>query len=332
MEIVNIIDSSKKPKYKQIIASIENAIEVGDLKKGDKLPSLNAIRDEFKLSRDTVLMAFNELRSRGIIESTVGKGYYVKNENIALSKKIFLLFDELNVFKEDLFNSFTHYLGADAQVDIFFHHFNPKVFRKLIEDNMGDYNYYVIMPANLSNAIESISLLPRDKVYLLDQTNKELSKYPAVYQNFEKNVLEGLNGIASLVKKYTKIVLLFSETRQPKGILNGVKSFCGNYGIPYDVIEELKGRKPEKGELFFILEDRDLVLVIKEAKDEMLILGTDYGIISYNETLLKEIVADGITTISTDFKLMGQQLAEMILNKEFLQIENPQNLFLRKSL
>jgi len=252
--------------------------------------------------------------------------------NIILSKKIFLLFDELNAFKEDLFNSFTNYLGDCIQVDIFFHHFNTKVFAKLIEDNLGDYNYYVIMPANVANSNKSIALLPLDKVYLLDQTNDELTRYPAVFQNFQNNVFEGLKEVVPLVKKYSKIVLLYSDTRQPKGILDGLKKFCYTYDFSYEVLEELGNRNPSKGELFFILEDRDLVLMIKKAKDEDLSLGIDYGIISYNETLLKEIVADGITTISTDFKLMGQRLAKMILNKEFAQVENPHYLIIRKSL
>ena len=99
------------PKYKQIIHSIEGAIKNGELKKGDKLPSINEIRNLNKLSRDTVLTAFNELKNRGIIKPVVGKGYYVSSENIDIQQKIFLLFDELNSFKEDLYNSFLENLG-----------------------------------------------------------------------------------------------------------------------------------------------------------------------------------------------------------------------------
>jgi len=144
------------PKYKQIIHSIEGAIKNGELKKGDKLPSINEIRNLNKLSRDTVLTAFNELKNRGIIKPVVGKGYYVSSENIDIQQKIFLLFDELNSFKEDLYNSFLENLGEHIQVDIFFHHFNHKIFNQLIIDNSGEYNYYVIMPANLENINNSI--------------------------------------------------------------------------------------------------------------------------------------------------------------------------------
>ena len=108
------------PKYKQIVNSIENAINEGFIQKGDQLPSINEIKNAHALSRDTVLTAFNELKNRGIIQSVVGKGYYVSSENINIKQKIFLLFDELNSFKEDLYYSFLESLGENVQVDIFF--------------------------------------------------------------------------------------------------------------------------------------------------------------------------------------------------------------------
>ena len=48
--------NSKLPKYKQIITLVENAIVNGELKIGDKLPSLNHLRNEFNFSRDISLL------------------------------------------------------------------------------------------------------------------------------------------------------------------------------------------------------------------------------------------------------------------------------------
>ena len=39
-------------------------------------------------------------------------------------------------------------------------------------------------------------------------------------------------------------------------------------------------------------------------------LRDDFGLLSYNDTPMKRFVAEGITVISTDFKLMGQKAAE----------------------
>lgn len=320
------------PKYKQIISSIEDAISNGVLKKGDQLPSVNTIKDEQKLSRDTVLMAFNELKTRGIIQSIVGKGYYVTSENINVTQKIFLLFDELNSFKEDLYNSFLEHLGLNIQVDIFFHHFNETLFNKLIFDNSGDYNYYVIMPANLKNTYKTIKNLPKDKVYILDQLHSDLEEYPAIYQNFEKAIFNNLKKATHLISKYKKLVLVFSEDKEPQGMLKGFLNFNKENNFSYDVIDSLKNREIETGELYIIPDDKSLLRVIKKMKSQGLVLSKDIGVISYNDTLLKEIVEDGITTISTDFNMMGKRLAEMILNKEFIQIENPNNLIIRNSL
>ena len=116
------------PKYKQIINSIEDAILSGALQKGDQIPSINSIKETHKLSRDTVLMAFNELKNRGIIQSIVGKGYYVASEHINVTQKIFLLFDELNSFKEDLYNSFLENLGGNYSSGYFFPPFQRNYF------------------------------------------------------------------------------------------------------------------------------------------------------------------------------------------------------------
>ncbi|MBG7613499.1 GntR family transcriptional regulator [Polaribacter sp. BAL334] len=332
MNLMSLNNESKIPKYKQIVSSIEEAIAEGSLKKDDKLPSLNAIKDTFKLSRDTVLMAFNELKNRGIIHSVVGKGYYVSSENIAIQQKIFVLFDELNSFKEDLYNAFLENLGNHIQVEIYFHHFNATVFSKLILENVGNYNYYAIMPANLPNTHQVIANLLPDKVFILDQTNESLSQYPAIYQNFEKNVYEGLLEGLIQIKKYKKLVLIYTPEKQPYGILNGFTSFCTDHEISYIVLESLKDCLPRKGEIYLVLDDKNLIRIIKKIKEQSLEIASDIGIISYNDTLLKEVVAEGITTISTDFTQMGATLATMIVQNSQQKIENPSKLILRKSL
>ncbi|MFH4966497.1 GntR family transcriptional regulator [Gaetbulibacter sp. M235] len=332
MKIISVEDNLGTPKYKQIVLSIENAITSGQLKKGDSLPSINAIKNKFSLSRDTVLMAFNELKVRGIIESVVGKGYYLKSENVEVTQKIFLLFDELNAFKEDLYNSFLKNLSGNVQVDIFFHHFSFDMFSKLINDSIGNYNYYVIMPANLRHTDKVIEKLPNDKVYILDQTHEELKQYPAIYQNFEDDIYHSLKMAVTLLNKYKKIVLVFPQKKQPQGMLIGFQKFRKSTNFQYEIIDNLEGRILQKNEAYLVLDDQDLIVLIKKMKDQKFTLGQDIGVISYNETLLKEIVEGGITTISTDFKQMGKRLAEMILNKERCLIENPNNLIIRNSI
>ena len=108
--------------------------------------------------------------------------------------------------------------------------------------------------------------------------------------------------------------------------------FCKLNALENDVISSLEDRIPEIGDIYIIPDDRNLIRIIKKIKSAKLNIAKNIGIISYNDTLLKEIVEGGITTISTDFNKMGALLAKMILNKERLKIENPNDLILRKSL
>lgn len=332
MKIINIQKNQGVPKYKQIIASIEKTIEEGGLKKDEKLPSINKVCLEFSLSRDTVLQAYEELKKRGIIYAILGKGYYIKSTEINIKQRIFLLFEELNIFKEDLYNSFMENIGKEVQIDIFFHHFNLNVFQKLISDSNGNYTKYIIMPANLVGATASIKTLPVNEVYILDQTNPELKSYPAVYQNHLNDIYNGLLKGKSRLSKYEKLIMIFPGFREPLGMKIGFEKFCIDFGFDHEVINEFKNRKIQKGEVYIIPNDRDLVQVIEKSKLQELKLGSDFGIISYNETPLKKIVENGITTISTNFEDMGKILAQMILEGKKDQIENKSNLIIRNSL
>lgn len=332
MKFIQINDNKGFPKYRQIITSIEKAIEEAILKKNDKLPSINKVRLEYTLSRDTVLQAYTELKKRGIIYAILGKGYYVKSTEINIIQRVFLLFDELNSFKEDLYNSFLTHIGKDIQVDIFFHHFNTKVFKKLIDDSNGNYTKYIIMPTNLVGATSIINTLPVNEVYILDQTNPELFLLPAVYQNHQKDIYSCLILGAKKLKKYNNLILIFPGFREPLGMKQGFENFCKDYGFTFEIITEFKDRNIKNGEVYIIPNDRDLVQVIEKSKNQNLRLGIDFGVISYNETPLKKFVENGITTISTNFEAMGKILAQMILNNQKSQIANKCHLILRNSL
>lgn len=332
MKVINVQKNQGIPKYKQIIYSIEKTIEEGNLKKDERLPSINKVCLEFSLSRDTVLQAYEELKKRGIIYAILGKGYYIKSTEVRIKQRIFLLFEELNIFKEDLYNSFLENIGRDVQVDIFFHHFNLQVFQKLINDSNGNYTKYIIMPTNLVGAAAIIETLPVNEVYILDQTNPELKSYPAVFQNHLKDIYNGLIKGKSRLNKYEKLIMIFPGFREPLGMKIGFENFCKDFAFDYEIITEFKNKEIKKGEVYVIPSDRDLVQVIEKAKLQELKLGNDYGIISYNETPLKKIVENGITTISTDFEAMGKILAQMILKGKKEQIENKSALIIRNSL
>jgi DNA-binding LacI/PurR family transcriptional regulator len=88
----------------------------------------------------------------------------------------------------------------------------------------------------------------------------------------------------------------------------------------------------EEGEAFINLMEDDLVVLLEKIQKTDLRVGRDVGIISYNETPWKRFILDGITTISTDFRKMGEMAADLVLNNSKEHIEVPFALTLRNSL
>lgn len=330
--IFNIDETAGIPKYRQIINSVCMAIEQGMLHRGDKIASINQICGAFSLSRDTVLLAFNELRSRGIVISVPGKGYYIERTDLNYDKQIFLLFDELNVFKEDLYAAFLAQLDNRINVDIFFHHFNFNVFKELIESASGKYSAYIIMPATFTHSKELISQLPADRVYILDRLKSDLMNYPVIYQDFEQDVYDGMMAGKALFCKYQKLIMVFPGGKEPEERVAGFERFCKEHRLEAEIIRSVERRNVQKGEAYLVVSDRNLVRIVKNTLSAKLMLGEDVGLVSFNDTMLKEVVAGGITTISTDFEQMGKVLADMVLNHRKEKVRNPSRLIVRKSL
>lgn len=66
-----------QPLYAQLVSALENAMEAGDLKDGERLPSERDLAEQLGLSRTTVVNAYRELESRGLVRSHVGRGTFV---------------------------------------------------------------------------------------------------------------------------------------------------------------------------------------------------------------------------------------------------------------
>src|SRR5258706_8668600 len=69
--------SADQPLYLQLIHQIRHAIETGVLQPGDVLPGLRVLAQELVVSPNTVVKAYTELESAGVIEIRHGSGAYV---------------------------------------------------------------------------------------------------------------------------------------------------------------------------------------------------------------------------------------------------------------
>ncbi|WP_100403533.1 MocR-like pyridoxine biosynthesis transcription factor PdxR [Bacillus sp. FJAT-42315] len=76
-----------KAIYRQIAEFIEHKISVGEYPAGSKLPSERMLAKELKVNRSTVIAAYEELRSSGIITRKEGSGTRVSSDIWGLSRK-----------------------------------------------------------------------------------------------------------------------------------------------------------------------------------------------------------------------------------------------------
>lgn len=324
MHTITIDSELAIPVYKQIMDSVYDGIHKGILKHGDRLPSVNEIAGEFSLARGSVFTAYNQLRAAGVIDSIPGKGYFISGTRPQQQQNIFLLFSTFTPYKEIIYNSLLTHLEGRATVDIYFHHHNIKIFDSLIREQSPYYNSFVIMPAIHEKTMEILSLLDNKPTFFLDVGLKEYGRrFPGVYQDFDKDIYQVLQQNSHLLKKYKRLVLVFPPQVRSTGIKTGFKRFARQYQVAATTIDSLENETIQKGDVYIVIEDRDLVRVIRQAKEKQWKPGKEIGVISYNETELKSVIADGITTITSDFEQMGKRMAEMVLNGDSETIHNP---------
>ncbi len=338
-KIFEIEFENKTPKYLQIVASITNSIKRGKLKKGDKVISINEMSNEFLLSRNTVQKAYEILEKKGILSPIQGKGFYINRTDVINSYRVLLLFNRISYHKKLIYDSFIKTIGDQAQVDLKIYHCDINVFEKLINDNLFDYDYYVIMPhfyEDTQRAREIIQKIPDNKLVILD---KDLpypanGKYPAVYQDFQRDICDALENGLNLLRKYSKLILVFPTTiRYPYEIVVGFRNFCIQNNFAYKIISEINSDTPLTAkEAYIVIEENDLVALIKLCMSRKMKIGKKIGIVSFNETPLKEILLNGITVISTNHSAMGEQAARLILENRIEKIKNPFEFIKRKSL
>ncbi len=77
---IQLDSSSEVPLYKQLFEFLRGAILNGRLKAGQKLPGTRTFSAELNISRNTVVLAFEQLIIEGYITGKIGAGTFVTND------------------------------------------------------------------------------------------------------------------------------------------------------------------------------------------------------------------------------------------------------------
>ncbi len=323
-------------KYMQLVDHINNKIEHNELQINDRLPSLNQLTEQMGMSKETVLKGLNYLSEKGIIESEYRKGYYVKKKAQYHPYRVCLILDKMNVLRDRVYHSFLETIKDHADVDVYFHHHNFIVFKKLIEENLNNYTHFVITTFFKESPTEVLNLIPPQKRIILDFEEKNLTgNYTCIYQSYKADIFESLTELLPQLEKYKRLILISPhEAFHAQEMIEGFKTFAldnnKNYGISHLIDED----EVKKGDAYitFSRYDQDDISLIKITRKNKWKLGKDIGLISYNDTAVKEILENGITVISTDFNKMGEYAAKSIIDKEIIKMRDTAKIILRNSL
>ncbi|GCE17817.1 aminotransferase-like domain-containing protein [Dictyobacter kobayashii] len=78
---IHLERSNGTPLYRQISQGLREAILSGELPEGTRLPPERSLAQELGVNRTTIMNAYNELSSEGLIEGHVGRGTLVKRSS-----------------------------------------------------------------------------------------------------------------------------------------------------------------------------------------------------------------------------------------------------------
>jgi GntR family transcriptional regulator len=81
--IFTVDPRSGVPIYLQLIEQVKRGVALGTLASGEQLPTVKALAIELTVNPNTVARAYRDLERDGIIETSPGRGSFVRNNGIA---------------------------------------------------------------------------------------------------------------------------------------------------------------------------------------------------------------------------------------------------------
>lgn len=70
--------ASGVPAYRQLVDQVRHAVQLGNLRPGDQLPTVRDVVKQVAINPNTVHRAYRELETQGITEGRQGSGTFVR--------------------------------------------------------------------------------------------------------------------------------------------------------------------------------------------------------------------------------------------------------------
>jgi DNA-binding transcriptional regulator YhcF (GntR family) len=320
-------------KSEIIVASVSESIRKGDFSEGQVIPSINRASKKFQVARKTVIRAYEKLVEQGFIEARPQKGYFVVNRQPETKLRVLLVIHSFDAHFQVLYNEFREKVKEICEIEIYFHHYNIKILDLIISRNSSVYDLFIISSFDHPQIPSVIGRIPAGKLLIISRNDRLGNKYNSIIQNFFEGTYLALKSAKEKISRYSRFILSFPEkSGHPQTLKAGFQKFVNDYKLAWQISDSLDEFEICKGDAFLVIDDADLVKLLRVCKTRGWKLGRDVGVIAYNETSLKEVIRDGITVISCNFSSIANGMSNFILHRNAVHDVIPISLINRKSL
>lgn len=303
-----------RTKYHAIIDDLHHRIEEQELVPGDAVESISSISRRYAVARETAVKAYKVLRQEGLIDAIPGKGFFLVSDQLPTAPRVMMILSSFNPYMQVLYNAYEASLPPEVRTDVYFHHHNIEVFSDLIMSYSRRYTHLIIKTFAHDRIPELLESLDPKHLLLLDRDEYVKEDSHAVCQDFSSGFHDVVLEMEQALSRYSRLFLLRSEVNpHPQSTFTEFSDILSDLQLPGGIISQEDIPSLCRQDACIVLSDEELVQLLDLTKRRRWQLGSDFGIIAYNDSPLYPFVGTGITTISADFSLMGRTAARFIL-------------------
>jgi len=174
--------------------------------------------------------------------------------------------------------------------------------------------------------LKLLKRIPNRKLILVDKNIPDLpGNYGAVYQDFSNDIAIALGEGLDKLKLFSRLnVVIMPNSLYSHRIRQSIEAFSEQNGLPVQFHHGVSEDIVRQNEVYLMINsqhDAGLLEFSRIASRLSLTIGKDISVISYNDSPINEIILNGLTAVSTDFKQMGELAAQMILDRNLSKIK-----------
>ncbi|WP_341227377.1 GntR family transcriptional regulator [uncultured Arcticibacterium sp.] len=332
-----IDERSETPKFLQIANRILSQIEDGVYQPGDRLPSINETSEEFLMARATVEKAYKKLFQGGHIKSTYRKGFFITEQQKV--KRVLLVLGEITETSLAIYNNLSKQLDKTYKIDICLHQYKKEYLQERLEKQAGDFHYFVVVSSHLNEIQEMnnvFSKIPNERLIFLDaesSNRKSVSNYSTInyssFSNFKNVLLKN----AEAFKQYKELYFVTTDNDYiPAEWYTEFLLFAQLHNLDGRIIDSPDEVELKDGAAYLVFDNNHLVSLVKESKKKGLTIGENVGLVSFGDSIYKELIAGGISVIKTDTAAVSSSLKTIITSNQKQSVNIPMVLIKRNSL